>query len=237
MATKCGIADTASGTINGVWDCLVVVTCLSRKITDGFDPHIYRQFKTIMNIFFISDTHYKHEAPCSIFKKADGSPLRNFSCAEECDQYQEEQWNKVVKPTDKVYHLGDVAMPKAKPAGLEILSRLNGEKVLIKGNHDEFKAEVYLRYFKDIRGSHQFDGILLTHIPVHPESLARWGFNVHGHLHANRVTNTVWYENGRDEDTYSKQVIDPRYLCVSVEQINYTPISLEEVKKFKPAIQ
>lgn len=176
-----------------------------------------------MNIFFISDTHYGHENACTLFKREDGSPLRAFSCAAECDQFQEEQWNKTVRPSDKVYHLGDITMAKKH---LPILDRLNGEKVLIRGNHDTEKATVYLKYFKDVRGSHQFDGMLLTHIPVHPESLARWGVNIHGHLHANRVM--------VPECEYSpcgSQIPDSRYFNVSVEQINYTPISIEEIKQ------
>ena len=182
-----------------------------------------------MNIFFISDTHHGHEAPYTKFKKADGSPLRPFSCAAEADEKMVENWNARVKPNDKVYHLGDIVMSKKH---LPILERLNGEKVLIRGNHDLEKAGVYLKYFKDVRGCHQFDGLLLTHIPVHPDSLARWGFNVHGHTHANRVKTYT------DPTGYSttESIIDPRYFCVSVEQINYTPISLEEVKKFKPAL-
>lgn len=181
-----------------------------------------------MNIFFISDTHFGHEAPCTTFKREDGSPLRNFSCAAECDQFMEEQWNKTVGPNDKVYHLGDIAMPSSKAKSLHILNRLNGEKVLIRGNHDQFDLKDYARYFKDVRGSHQFDGMLLTHIPVHEQSLGRWGFNVHGHLHARRVALVDHYIKG------NSLRIDPRYFCASVEQINYTPISLEEVKKFKP---
>lgn len=178
-----------------------------------------------MNIFFISDTHYGHEAPCTTFKRDDGSKLRDFSCAAECDQFQEEQWNKTVGKKDKVYHLGDISMTNQ---GLNILHRLNGEKVLIKGNHDKQNLSRYATYFKDVRGSHQFDGMLLTHIPVHPDSLGRWGFNVHGHTHHRRVTVDV------DDVAGYRREPDPRYFCVSVECINYTPISLEEVKKFKP---
>lgn len=176
------------------------------------------------NIFFISDSHYGHESPCSIFKRADGSPLRNFSCAAECDEFQVEQWNKTVTNKDKVYHLGDVSMSKKF---LHILDRLNGSKVLIKGNHDTADLKEYAKYFYDVRGSHQLDGCLITHIPVHVQSLARWGFNIHGHLHAHRVMREATDGSCRDE-------IDPRYFCVSVEQLNYTPISLEEVKKHKP---
>lgn len=171
-----------------------------------------------MNIFFISDTHFGHGAPYTKFTLADGCTMsRPHGSAAAGDEAMVENWNKTVGPKDKVYHVGDIAMSKNH---LPILDRLNGEKVLIRGNHDLEKASVYLKYFKDIRGSHQFDGILITHIPVHPGSLARWGFNVHGHLHTNRVM--------LDDS------IDPRYFNVSVEQINYTPISLEEIKKYKP---
>lgn len=178
------------------------------------------------NIFFIADTHFGHEAPCTKFKREDGSPLRPFSCAAEADEVMVQNWNKVVKPEDRIYHVGDISMSKKH---LPILDRLNGRKVLIKGNHDIEKLSVYTKYFDDIRGSHQFAGMLITHIPVHPASLARWGFNVHGHLHANRVMRDSQYTRGQE--------IDPRYFCVSVEQINYTPISLEEVRKHKPALE
>jgi calcineurin-like phosphoesterase family protein len=124
--------------------------------------------------------------------------------------------NSVVHPNDKVYVLGDVVMSK-KASALEILARMNGEKILIKGNHDQCKPEAYLEYFKDIRGSHQFDGLIMTHIPIHPDSLARWGLNVHGHLHSNVVM------LGSRPDT--------RYFNVSMERINYTPISIEEIKQ------
>jgi calcineurin-like phosphoesterase family protein len=126
--------------------------------------------------------------------------------------------NSVVKPGDKVYFLGDVVISR-KAKALEVLARMNGEKILIKGNHDQCDAQAYLEYFKDIRGSHQFDGLIMTHIPIHPESLARWGLNVHGHLHSNVVKMAL------------SQIPDPRYFNVSMERINYTPISLEEVKK------
>ena len=96
---------------------------------------------------------------------------------------------------------------------------MNGEKVLVKGNHDLCKPQQYLQYFKDIRGSHQFDGMILTHIPIHPDSLARWGLNVHGHLHYQVVRLPL------------SQIPDRRYYNVSMERINYTPVSLEEVKK------
>ena len=174
-----------------------------------------------MNIFFISDSHFAHSNILT-FLNQDGSNLRTFESVEHMDEHMVHCWNKTVSPNDKVYHLGDVCMSKKH---LPILARLNGEKVLVKGNHDKEKLNEYTKYFKDVRGSHQFDGLIMTHIPIHPASLARWGLNVHGHTHSNSVM--------RDHTTNPSkpQIRDPRYFCVSVEQINYTPISLEQVKQ------
>jgi calcineurin-like phosphoesterase family protein len=147
---------------------------------------------------------------------------------EEMDEALVANWNSVVRPKDKIYHLGDVVINRS---ALPILARLNGEKILVKGNHDVFRIEEYLPYFKDVRGSATLNGLLLTHIPVHPDSLERWGRNVHGHLHSGRVMGQRWYKDEEDEWNYATEVIDPRYLCVSVEHTNYTPITLNEVMK------
>jgi calcineurin-like phosphoesterase family protein len=169
------------------------------------------------NIFFASDHHFNH-ANILTFKRDDGTPLREFESVSHMNEHIINCHNSVVRPGDKVYFLGDVCMDR-KGKGLEILARMNGEKVLIKGNHDQCKPADYLKYFKDIRGSHQFDGLIMTHIPIHSESLARWGLNVHGHLHYNVVRMPL------------SQIPDRRYFNVGMERINYTPISLEEIKK------
>lgn len=168
------------------------------------------------NIFFASDHHF-HHANILTFKNQDDLPLRVFDNVDHMNEYMVYCHNLVVKPNDKVYFIGDVTMGRTAKS-LEILGRMNGTKVLIKGNHDLCNPQQYLPYFKDIRGSHQFDGMILTHIPIHPESLARWGLNVHGHLHSNVVKLAL------------AQIPDPRYFNVSMERINYTPISLEQVK-------
>lgn len=172
------------------------------------------------NIFFASDHHFNH-ANILTFKRSDGTPLRDFATVEDMNEAIIANHNSVVRTGDKVYFLGDVTMDR-KGKALEFLDRMNGEKILIKGNHDQCKPEAYLKYFKDIRGSHQFEGLIMTHIPIHPESLARWGLNIHGHLHANVVLREL------------SKIPDPRYFNVSMEQINYTPIALEEIRKQRP---
>ena len=180
----------------------------------------YFYLKNIMsNIFLCSDHHFGH-ANILTFLDADGNKVRNFNSVEEMDERMVENHNLVVMPKDKVYFLGDVAFNKAN---LAIVARLNGEKVLIKGNHDQEKLSEYQKYFKDGRGSHQFSGLLFTHIPVHVDSLSRWIANVHGHLHTNEVM-LRGFGNKPVEP-------DPRYFSVCMERIAYIPISLEEAKK------
>jgi calcineurin-like phosphoesterase family protein len=170
--------------------------------------------------FLVSDTHFGHEKTCTVFKRADGSPLRPFSSAEEMDEEMIKRWNDRVRPKDKVYHLGDVVINRKF---LSVLGRLNGDKVLIRGNHDIFKLEDYTPYFRDIRGCHVMNGMIFTHIPVHEESLGRFGTNIHGHLHYQRVMK-IKHKGAKPE-------VDLRYHCVCVEQTDYAPISLEEVNE------
>ncbi len=161
------------------------------------------------NTFFIADNHFGHKNVIE-FEKEDGELLRNFLTLDDMHEHMIEKWNNVVKLHDTVYVLGDVVINrKAFP----LLHKLSGRKILVKGNHDIFPIMDYLEYFDDVRAYKVLtaDGIICSHIPIHPDSLERWKFNVHGHLHNNSVN-------------------DKRYFCVSAEQLNYTPIALDELR-------
>lgn len=171
------------------------------------------------NNFVISDTHFGHTNAWAKFKLEDGvTPLRPFTSTEEMDEHMVKMWNSVVQPNDYVYHLGDVVINKKS---LHIVRRLNGHKRLILGNHDIFdNQDYYDAGFEKLAGVRVFpDKFVLSHIPLHPESVGpRFKMNVHGHLHGNIV-----------RDKFGKP--DPLYRCVSVEQINYTPLSFDEIKQ------
>jgi calcineurin-like phosphoesterase family protein len=162
------------------------------------------------NIFIISDTHFSHENILR-FKKKDGTPMRPFLSVEEMDEYMIAKWNEVVRPKDKVYHLGDVAMHRDK---IKVIARCNGHKRLVRGNHDDHPLKFYTEWFDEVYGSRVLDNMLFTHIPVHPESMGRFLANVHGHVHNN--VSALHY--------------GPKYFNVSVEVIDYTPIPLETLK-------
>ena len=167
------------------------------------------------NVFVISDTHFGHANICK-FLREDGTKLRPWDDVSEMDKVLIENWNKVVGINDKVYHLGDVYINRKAQ---HILNHLNGDKVLIKGNHDIFSLENYQPYFRDIRAYHVLDKMILSHIPVHESQLMRFKGNIHGHLHEHRIKD----KSGN---------IDSRYVTVCVEHIDYTPIELSILQKF-----
>jgi calcineurin-like phosphoesterase family protein len=162
------------------------------------------------NIFFASDYHFGHTATCTVFKGPDGvTPLRPFANAQEMDEEMIRRHNEVVKPSDKLYVLGDCAMKKEF---LPLLGRLNGSKRLIRGNHDVFAINAYRQYFTEIYGVRVLEDMILSHIPLHPDCVTkRFRTNVHGHTHGNYMH-------------------DPAYMCVCVEWTNFAPISLEDLR-------
>ena len=179
------------------------------------------------SVFLVSDTHFGHSGVCKFMRNDGVTKLRPFDNPEEMDEFMVEAWNKRVNPTDKVYHLGDVVINRK---ALGIMRRLNGDKVLIRGNHDIFRDSEYREYFRELRAYHVMNGMILSHIPVHADSLGRFGVNIHGHTHANRVMKPRGFNVKTGEILYSNE-IDPRYHCVCVETTDYAPILFEEVIK------
>jgi calcineurin-like phosphoesterase family protein len=174
-------------------------------------------------VFLVSDTHFGHKGVCHFTRNDGVTKLRPWDTPEEMDEAMVKAWNERVKPTDKIYHLGDVVINRR---ALPTMARLNGDKVLIRGNHDIFPDDEYRKYFRELRAYHVVEGIIFSHIPLHPESLGRFGVNVHGHLHANRVMKA-----GSASGEFATQVVDPRYHCVCVEHTDFAPILFEDVKK------
>jgi calcineurin-like phosphoesterase family protein len=180
------------------------------------------------SVFLVSDTHFGHAGVCRFTRNDGVTKLRPWDNADEMDEAMVKAWNDRVRPNDKIYHCGDVVINRRS---LSIMSRLNGDKVLIRGNHDIFKDDEYRQYFRELRAYHVMNGLILSHIPVHEASLGRFGCNIHGHLHANRVMKARGVDARTGEILYSDE-IDPRYYNVSVEQLpNFAPILFEDVLK------
>jgi calcineurin-like phosphoesterase family protein len=171
-------------------------------------------------VFLVSDTHFGHAGVCRFTDSTTNEKIRPWTNPDEMDEEMVKRWNETVRPNDKVYHLGDVVINRK---ALSIMHRLNGDKVLIRGNHDIFRDDEYRVHFRELRAYHVMNGMILSHIPIHTESLGRFGVNIHGHLHTGRVMKRDFFSD--------KLEIDTRYHCVCVEQTDFTPILFEDVIK------
>jgi calcineurin-like phosphoesterase family protein len=181
------------------------------------------------NIWFISDTHFNHSNILT-FKDNDGNLIRpDFKDVDHMNQTMVDNWNQLVKPQDKIYHLGDVSFGNAKRM-TDILARLNGKKRLIMGNHDTYDIQSYAAHFQKIGSWRQFKDMpipfICSHYPLHDDALygRNTVFNVHGHIHQRVVTK---------KDT---NVPDKRYINICVEKTNYSPVHIDDLlKKMKDA--
>ena len=189
-------------------------------------PVFFMEF-IVPSVWLISDTHFGHAGVCHFTRNDGVTKLRPWDDPAEMDEFMIQAWNDKVKPNDKVYHLGDVVINRK---ALPTLSRLNGDKVLIRGNHDIFRDDEYRQYFRELRAYHVMNGMILSHIPLHESSMGRFGVNIHGHLHANRVMKPRGVDAKSGQVLYSDEV-DVRYHCVCVEQTDFAPILFEEVIK------
>lgn len=158
-----------------------------------------------MKYFIISDTHFGH---ANIIRYCN----RPFASVEEMDKALIEKWNSVVSKDDTVIHLGDVGLG-SKTYIKNILSQLNGNKILIRGNHDNWSDEFYREAgFKYVSRYPIVwnDFYLLSHAPLQLFQDVPYK-NIFGHVH-----NDPLYQ-----DTENRQ-------CVCVERTNYRPIFLLE---------
>lgn len=168
-----------------------------------------------MAVYFTSDTHYYHK---NIIKYCN----RPYFSVEEMNESLIANYNKRVGKDDTCYHLGDFgfAEPKLLRA---IVDRLNGQKHLVLGNHDDRKN--FLNVFSSV---HQYMEIRV------PDEEVRQGFQRIILFHYSmRVWNGshrgTWQLYGHSHGTLPD---DPTLLSmdVGVDPCGQTPISYEEVK-------
>lgn len=153
-----------------------------------------------MKYFIIADTHFGH-------RNIIGYCNRPFRSVEEMDETLIKNWNETVSNDDVVIHLGDFSFG-TKERCAEIVKRLNGRKILIKGNHDKWSDDFYRSIGFEYVSSFPIvykDFFLLSHAPLQLSETTPY-FNFYGHVHND--------QKFRNTST-SK--------CVSVEKIGYRP--------------
>ena len=164
---------------------------------------------TSMTEFFISDLHLGH-SNIILYES------RPFKDADVMDEELIKRWNSVVSKDDLVFNLGDFSFHNKYDTS-EIVSRLNGRMVLIKGNHDCHSN----KWYREVGISEvvqwpviRYGFCIFSHEPVYLQAYTPYR-NVHGHVHG-------------------KQKNEPngKFFNASVEVIDYTPVTIEYISGF-----
>lgn len=174
-----------------------------------------------MGVYFIGCIHFGHQGMAN---------WRGFNSSKEHDELIINNWNKIINKRDRVYILGDVTMEK--PEYYCYLDELQGEKIVVLGNHDLPKdVPELLNYVDAVAGMIDYKGFALTHCPIHPNELQFYPEgNIHAHIHhINQVPDSQYVLSyNKSEHVASTKNM---YHHVDAAVIDYTPISIEQIRQ------
>ncbi len=175
-------------------------------------------------IFYISDTHFSHTNILHF-------DHRPWLTIEEHDKALIENWNNAVTNQDTIYILGDFHWGKEYD-WIDVLEQLNGNKVLIRGNHD-IMPQKSKKYFQDIKDYKEIDDngrkVVLCHYPIPYFKNHFYGsYHLYGHVHNTFEYNMAKHQRYLMEELYSKPC--EMYNCgAMMSWMNYTPRTLDGI--------
>lgn len=194
----------------------VKYSLLSRYFTEELTPkHIKTDAFEPQNIFFTSDNHFGHD---NIIKYEN----RPFNDTDNMNCEMVKLWNEAVGEDDLVYIVGDFSFCNAETTNA-LLSSLNGKKVLVLGNHDQFvKSKKFNKSllleicnYKEI--TYKGKRFVMCHYPL--ASNDNKMINIYGHLHSNR----------QDDIHYCSMDLPKNSYNVGADVNGFKPIHIDKI--------
>lgn len=179
-----------------------------------------------MSNFYISDWHYGH-------KNILAYDNRPFKTIEEMNEALVARWNEAVSPGDRVFVLGDMFWCNEDCAA-PILQSLNGEKVLVLGNHDTYKKQAFRSQFSRITEYLEAkDGgknVVLCHypIPCFKNHFHGW-YHLYGHVHNSFEWNMMEHDKMLLKELYGHPC-NMFNVGAMMPWMDYTPRTLEQIE-------
>lgn len=167
-------------------------------------------------VVFISDTHWGHRNICKYRPQ--------FETREQHDQAVLDGILKMADKRTTLWMLGDCFFTEESLLNLYALMESFQAINFIPGNHDVDTAtrakqlkETIVPNVNMVASLYPYKEFWLSHCPIHPAEMRKRTANIHGHVH-------------------NATLPDKKYVNVCCEAVNYTPISLEEIRdRFKPS--
>ena len=166
-------------------------------------------------IYFVSDLHLYHEG---IIKMQN----RPFANVDEMNRVIINNYNATVKKNDICYILGDICHHSDIEKANDLIKKLNGEKILIRGNHDiKYDNSLFSGVFDYLVENINNKVFVMSHYPFLDWYKANSGsINIHGHIHSHKNYNIQNKEN---------HIL--RY-DVGIDANNFCPVSVYQILNF-----
>jgi len=191
--------------------------------------------------YYISDLHFFAKSQidnggCNY----DGRPYKTL---EEMHENILRRWNQKITNGDTVYILGDISMGGAGEKLIELVAKLKGHKVLVKGNHDDVRDYRYKQLFEQICDYKELSDsiagksykLVLSHYPILMwNGQHRGAILLYGHTH--RTVEDVYFQEcikTMNERNDIRHEHDPEFRAINVgcmcDYMDYEPRSLKEL--------
>lgn len=174
---------------------------------------------------YIADWHYGHA-------NVIGFDNRPFTSVEQMNDELIKRWNAVVESGDLTYILGDMFWCNPKIA-LDVLDKLNGTKILVKGNHDRTNSGDFLRRFAKVDEYIEIDDagrkVILCHYPIPCfKNHFHGSYHLYGHVHNSFEWNMVENFKFQMKELYERPC-NMFNVGVMMPWMNYTPQTLDDI--------
>ena len=159
--------------------------------------------------YYTSDLHFNHTNILNFCK-------RPFKDVQEMNSEIIKRWNNKVNPKDDIYILGDFCFGNKNEAQ-HFLSLLNGNKYLIRGNHDgflnrnsnEFPGFVWVRTLTEIKDEGR--DVILCHYPIESwNKKFHDSYHLYGHVHNSEIVQKIpnRFNVGVDVNDFEPKTLD-----------------------------
>ena len=172
----------------------------------------------------------------SIFSHANclGFDNRPFTSIEQMNKELIRRWNNAVSDGDLVYILGDMFWCAPKQAA-PIMEQLNGQKILVKGNHDRWHDSKFDKLFVKIDEYIETEDngrkVVLCHYPIPCFKNHFYGWtHLYGHVHNSFEWNMMEHQRFLMEELYDRQC-NMINVGAMMPWMDYTPRTLDEIEK------
>ena len=192
--------------------------------------------------YYISDLHFFCKS--QLDNGGVNFDKRSYKTLEEMHYDIKQRWNKKVTNGDHVFILGDISMRGYNDNLVALVAQLKGQKVLVKGNHDDVSDARYKQLFREIcdyrEVSDSFEGktykVVLSHYPIlmwngqHKGAILLYG---HTHNSKEDVFFQKWYDIILDSyllrllnlRSLWEQKLSAPYPCHSNEYLRLSPLT------------